>query len=515
MFLHVSTWGFGGKTMRIGVASALVAVLTVSGCGGGIQVKTVKSTQDQIVVSDAASRLTIDRDVKGHQVRGFISPEHVVCPEPSPDIAKALSESLSAAANVSLSSGDEVGAQVGHSSVESIAQLGERLATVMLLRDEFSDLCRSYANGAVSATTYSVRLSKLDRKMVSLMMGEMAAGAFGRDLAALGGNASYGGGTTGGEEDIEKARTELAAAQKAYQAAVDHEKAVLAKDSANIKEGEREAARYDVVAKQTELVAARQGMNLLYAFKGSGAAVSGPVSVPGGATVAINSEHRVEIARTLERIQQNFISDDQSGTLIDACISALDYAPTLAERAEQLAAVKENSFDVVFAELDAQIADQEEFVERLDKEVAKTSADLRLPESERTASQSDLMDQKRDLALAQQELVRLKSARGSGAAALVGVSGANFSSPLIDTCKKVLADPDKVKQLVSLSTNLRVQRMTAEKEILAQQVAAKDRDVTLKALGLCADYSTDKENAKLPDSLKKMCDAQFKALSGN
>jgi septal ring factor EnvC (AmiA/AmiB activator) len=238
--------------------------------------------------------------------------------------------------------------------------------------------------------------------------------------------------------------------------------------------------------------------------------------VPGGATVGINSEHRVEIARTLERIQHNFISDDQSATLIDACISALDYAPTLEERVKQLAEAKEKSAEVIFAELNSLIADQRREIAWLEAEIEKTKEDLALPAEERTATAADLNELENSLANATRNLRELENSRGSGEAALVDtLSTSSFESPLIATCKTILADPNSVKELVSLGSDLRLERMSVEKDLVAQQAAKRGMDVKIKALELCAGYSADKDNAKLPDSLKAMCDAQFEALAAN
>ena len=55
--------------------------------------------------------------------------------------------------------------------------------------------------------------------------------------------------------------------------------------------------------------------------------------------------------------------------------------------------------------------------------------------------------------------------------------------------------------------------MNAQRDLVAQQVVESEVEVKLKALELCADYSTNKENQKLPDSLKKMCDAQFAKMA--
>ena len=123
------------------------------------------------VVTDAKQRLIINRESKPDEYFvGRRNPDRIVCAEPSPDVANSVSTALSLAIQSAGQTGN-IGGSLGLSSTTAIAQLGERIATIQLLRDELADLCRSYANGAVSATSYTLRLSRLDDKMVTLLMG--------------------------------------------------------------------------------------------------------------------------------------------------------------------------------------------------------------------------------------------------------------------------------------------------------------------------------------------------------
>src|SRR4051794_18905124 len=130
---------------------------------------------------------TDDQVVKNH-------PHRIICAEPSPDVAQAISAAFTAAAQVDTNAGQSSGSgSIGSSYAASIAQLGERLATVQLLRDKMYRACEAYQNGAISDTSYTLMLARFDKTMASMLASEIAAGAFGRNLATLGGSASTGG----------------------------------------------------------------------------------------------------------------------------------------------------------------------------------------------------------------------------------------------------------------------------------------------------------------------------------
>lgn len=94
-------------------------------------------------------------------------PNFTVCAEPSPDVAKALADALTASANITAdglkalgSSGASVTVNPSISAVEnsSLSELGRRLATTQLLRDGVYRLCEAYSNGAISSTEYALVL---------------------------------------------------------------------------------------------------------------------------------------------------------------------------------------------------------------------------------------------------------------------------------------------------------------------------------------------------------------------
>lgn len=186
---------------RTGMATTAMVVLAA--CG---------STVNQVRVLDGGNTLVTSADLRvinrvkvtSDDARGRIKPEYVTCAEPSPDVAKAVAAAFELAGKAKaegLPQGikPELALAISQSRAESVAQLGERLATIQLLRDGLYRACEAYANGAISETTYAVMLSRYDDTMVTMLMGEFAAGAFGRSLATLGGEAK-GDASEGGED---------------------------------------------------------------------------------------------------------------------------------------------------------------------------------------------------------------------------------------------------------------------------------------------------------------------------
>lgn len=247
---------------------------------------------------------------------GRINPNRIVCAEPSPDVAQVVSSAFKASISAAKESEGSNAGALGFAVAASAAQLGERLATIQLLRDELSSLCRSYANGAVSSTTYMLRLSRLDRKMVTLLMSEMAAAAFGRNLAVLGGAASAGGNGAktaallAAEEKIKAASQKVAAERNAF------EKTKARKTG---EDNELTAARERLLDAYQELAVETSKLQAIKMTLAGASAVSSPSGVPG----AIEHAERSSLTDiSLVSLQQQFLDDNDIGTLIDACVSA-------------------------------------------------------------------------------------------------------------------------------------------------------------------------------------------------
>lgn len=104
----------------------------------------------------------------------------VTCAEPSPDIAKLVSESTNhqVGGGVSLPVGLSAQAAYGYARgrAEGMAQLTDRLATIQILRDAMYRACEAYANGAIDQASYALVLAHSERLMMGLLMSELIAG---------------------------------------------------------------------------------------------------------------------------------------------------------------------------------------------------------------------------------------------------------------------------------------------------------------------------------------------------
>ncbi|MCC6469314.1 MAG: hypothetical protein IT563_13415 [Alphaproteobacteria bacterium] len=174
---------------------------------------------NKAVVLGSASRSINSIEIREDSPLGQVRPRRIVCAEPSPDVATTIAQSITAsfnaAAQMNNPQGQSIAAQAagqfGQSSVQGAIQLGERLATVTLLRDSLHRACEAYANGALTDMSYSLILSRYHATMVTLLNSELTAGAFGRELGALSGEAAH---ALGGlSDDIQAAQRSLETAQ--------------------------------------------------------------------------------------------------------------------------------------------------------------------------------------------------------------------------------------------------------------------------------------------------------------
>ncbi|WP_372090472.1 hypothetical protein P7L79_14050 [Tistrella mobilis] len=167
---------------RLAVAGMVTVIPLLSGCGDywtSTVSRTTAITPGGSMVTTADLRV-INRSTRfdGNGV-GHV----VTCSEPSPDVAKILS----AGATGSLSaSAEAAGQDVANADLalmaslaraEALAQLGQRLATIQLLRDGLFRACEAYANNAISATTYGIIVARYDDIMITMLLAEFAATA--------------------------------------------------------------------------------------------------------------------------------------------------------------------------------------------------------------------------------------------------------------------------------------------------------------------------------------------------
>jgi hypothetical protein len=326
----------GGRTLVRVIATLALFFPPLIGCA---RLDTVLRKADlnsgKTLITDAKQRVVTNVEVVPGSLLGRVQPTRVICAEPSPDVAQALSSSFSAAIQAAIqhpSGAQGQGSlQVANALSESIIELGQRLATVQLLRDKFYRACEAYANGAISATSYTLLLSRLDRTMTTLMLGEVAAGALTRSNAAASGTAASSTGMA--VADVERASKSLAEARtdaSTKQKARDDARAKLAKaqqtatnDPTDANKNAVTSATADLDRTQGELDAANRlvdGLEASLRERIASAAASSTGS-PGKGALQVPSD---KVAATLAQIHQQYLDTDDFGPLLDACVVSMD-----------------------------------------------------------------------------------------------------------------------------------------------------------------------------------------------
>ena len=239
---------------------------------------------------------------------------HIICAEPSPDIAQAFSEVLKIANSLDGSLSDppdgensqNTGSIFVNSFAGSIAQLGERLAVIQLFRDRMYRACEAYANGAIDATAYTLMLARNDKTMATLLTAEMAAGAFGRSLARIGSTAEFVG--TNSEERAELHRNIIRLTDELKNIAEggDENRVEMAADTSS-----------ELINAYTELLALDLSMARIAASS------SITESTLGNIAGRHSASDFADLTGEISNIHQAFLDDPGLEPLIDACLTAL------------------------------------------------------------------------------------------------------------------------------------------------------------------------------------------------
>jgi len=111
------------------------------------------------------------------------SPNPIICTEPSPDVAKALSTAAQLAG--SGGNGTATGSlAAGGASAEAVTALAGRSTALLGLRDGLYRACEAYANGALGADAYALVLSRYGQLMTTLFLGQDMTGTAGTEAGA-------------------------------------------------------------------------------------------------------------------------------------------------------------------------------------------------------------------------------------------------------------------------------------------------------------------------------------------
>ena len=104
-----------------------------------------------------------------------ITHQPVVCTEPSPDVAKAISTAFALSGQGTNGTASGSLAASG-SSAEAVAELAGRSTALLGLRDGLFQACQAYANGVIGADIYALIVSRYGQLMTTLFLGQDIAG---------------------------------------------------------------------------------------------------------------------------------------------------------------------------------------------------------------------------------------------------------------------------------------------------------------------------------------------------
>lgn len=366
------------------------------------------------VVLDAQQRVVTNTAAlpwDGDKPPRYVKPSRIICPEPSPDVASSLSRAITASLESIQADGSKTSAEAGYASAQSLAQLGQRLATTQLLRDELADLCRSYANGAISTTNYTLRLAQLDEKMVTLLTAEMIAGAFQRDSAMISGDAfvsdSPASKLSPSEEselsnNITSKKNELATAEQTLAGHVAAGAPLPQKITP-----EMNAEQIDVARRNDEISLANYNnkMKLLQANRSSaeqavrraqiaynearsGGGAIGHLDVSAnlrGGDISSYASTNSRASELLVKLQQNYLDRDELGAIVDTCLTRMNEDVIYTPPAELDSEATEND------QLEKLLADRamlESQLESFRAELTNNEAKLELESKEKRMSES-------------------------------------------------------------------------------------------------------------------------------
>jgi hypothetical protein len=322
----------------IGVFVIFTATLICSCQNNGKLVK-VQTVDSGVSVMTTADVRTIHHiKIANENKQGRIKPEYIICAEPSPDIAKAVADALNIGTSFDikgLPSGidPKVAAEISKARAEGVAQLTERLATIQLLRDTLYRACESYANGALTSTAYTLMLSRYDDIMITMLLGEFAAGGFGRSLSVIGSEAGSGSSFLSDVKEkndksrnSEKKLKELEKQLNDHQAKLDAFKELGDTSSPSVEELNSEIDNDKKMIDKTknQLIENLKNETATYAKLRTATGVG-----------EIKQTQDLEIAKTLATMQKKYIENINTNALEVFCITALSEDEGLSKKLEE------------------------------------------------------------------------------------------------------------------------------------------------------------------------------------
>lgn len=155
-------------------STAIGVALLTGGCTENDQsiYRTVDLSKGSTLVTDAKARAVLNLPPGSGSSPGYIVPSRIICAEPSPDVAQAVSKSFGAELSAAIASEGSGQAQIAAAQAASVAELGKRLAAVQALRDGLYRACEAYANGAMTDASYAAILGGYRTTLETTLFGD-------------------------------------------------------------------------------------------------------------------------------------------------------------------------------------------------------------------------------------------------------------------------------------------------------------------------------------------------------
>lgn len=308
------------------LAMFVCSLATISGCAltPGAEQREFNLDNGNSLTTDAKLRVISNVNPGIFSRPGRVDPLRIICVEPQPDVAVSIANSFSGGLSI-LGRGS---GSIGASGAANVVQLAERTVAIQAILKQGYQACLDYSNGAINGTTYSLRTSKLDDLLVTLVLGEAAAGGFGRAGASAGQKTSGEAratlsGIPDALQDVQKDRQALADLNKKIAGAkveFDDAQAAMAKDEENTAlqgtRNQKETALKKLEAEK-ELLLKQYSASIDTLARHGTEVVS--ITGQGGLTARTDPE----IARVLGRMQQRFLEKDSAHSYVSACLIEL------------------------------------------------------------------------------------------------------------------------------------------------------------------------------------------------
>jgi hypothetical protein len=254
----------------------------------------------------------------------LVDAQRIICVEPSPDVAIAVANSFGASISVL----DRGAGTLSGSVAEGVAQLAERTVAIQALLKQGYQACLDFQNGAITRTSYSQRTAKLDDLLVTMVLGEVAGGGFGRKGAAIGGRATADvsalvSGLSGTSNALQETRRQLNDAQLIVakkEQELASEKAKLANQKSD---EEKKATEAKIKSLEAELNTEKAKLNVLInqlriTAEATTKTTAEITSVSGIGDISAKLDSGV--ASAINEMQARFLEKDVEHTFVSACL---------------------------------------------------------------------------------------------------------------------------------------------------------------------------------------------------